>query len=97
HRALAEKLEAWADGNLAAIDHPDVDKTCRGLVARLGRDGWLQHTAPGDTDAGKLDVRTLAIIRETLARHCGLADFAFAMQGLGAGPISLFGTPMQRQ
>ena len=97
HRALAEKLEAWANANLAAIDHHDVDAACRALVALLGRDGWLQHTAPGDADAGKIDVRTLALVRETLARHSGLADFSFAMQGLGAGPISLFGTPAQRQ
>jgi acyl-CoA dehydrogenase len=97
HRALAEKLEAWANANLAAIDHHDVDAACRDLVALLGRDGWLQHTAPGDTDADKIDVRTLALVRETLARHSGLADFSFAMQGLGAGPISLFGTPAQRQ
>ena len=58
---------------------------------QLGRDGWLQHTAPGEAERDKLDVRTLALMRETLARHAGLADFAFAMQGLGAGPISLFG------
>ncbi len=97
HRVLAEKIEAWAVKNLAAIDHRDVDAACRTLVTRLGRDGWLQHTAPDDSDAEKLDVRTLALVRETLARHSGLADFAFAMQGLGAGPISLFGKPEQRK
>ena len=64
-------------------------------MQKLGRDGWLKHTAPGDDPAEKIDVRTLALIRETLARHSGLADFAFAMQGLGAGPISLFGTTAQ--
>jgi len=96
HRALAEKLEAWAVANLAHVNHHDVDGACRDLVARLGRDGFLQHTAPGDTEAEAIDVRTLALVRETLARHAGLADFAFAMQGLGAGPISLFGTPAQR-
>ncbi len=41
-------------------------------------------------------MRTLCLARETLARHDGLADFAFAMQGLGSGPISLFGTADQR-
>ena len=67
-------------------------------MAALGRDGWLLHSAPAPDDANaKLDVRTLALIRETLARHDGLADFAFAMQGLGAGPISLFGTAEQRR
>jgi acyl-CoA dehydrogenase len=95
HRVLAEKLDGWAAENLAAIDHHDVDAACRALVAQLGRDGWLAHTAPGD-EADKIDVRTLALVRETLARHSGLADFAFAMQGLGAGPVSLFGTPAQR-
>ena len=97
HRALAEQLEAWADNNLAHVAHDDVDATCRKLVAVLGRDGWLKHTAPDPaTPSDKLDVRTLALIRETLARYSGLADFAFAMQGLGAGPISLFGSSAQR-
>jgi acyl-CoA dehydrogenase len=97
HRAFAAKLEAWATANLASIDHHDVDAACRTLVAALGKDSWLQHTAPGDSESEKLDVRTLAIARETLARHSGLADFAFAMQGLGAGPISLFGSDAQRK
>ncbi len=97
HRALAEKLDSWVAANLAAVDHRDVDAACRKLVALLGKDGWLQHTAPGEGKADKIDVRTLALVRETLARHSGLADFAFAMQGLGAGPISLFGSAEQRR
>ena len=96
HRALAERLESWATQHCAHIDHSDVDAACRELVHKLGRDGWLKHTAPGDDPSEKIDVRTLALIRETLARHSGLADFAFAMQGLGAGPISLFGTAAQK-
>lgn len=96
HRVLAAKLEAWAGDNLKSVDHHDVDAACRKLVAQLGDAGFLQHTAPGDTDAEKIDVRSLALTREILGRHSGLADFAFAMQGLGAGPISLFGTPAQR-
>ncbi len=96
HRAYAGKLDAWAGANLAHVDHHDVDAACRSLVAQLGDAGFLMHTAPGDTDAERIDVRTLALTRETLARHSGLADFAFAMQGLGAGPISLFGTYAQR-
>ena len=98
HRALAMALDQWAEEKLGAVDHGDVDAACRQIVAMLGRDGWLEHSAP-DPEQGnaKLDVRTLAIIRETLARHEGLADFSFAMQGLGAGPISLFGTPEQRR
>ena len=62
----------------------------------LGRDGWLKFSAPGEGASEGIDVRALALIRETLARHSGLADFAFAMQGLGAGPISLFGSVEQR-
>ena len=93
HRDLADRLEEWCTANLP-VDHTDVDGACRDLVRRLGGDGWLAHTA---ADAGdRLDVRTLCLIRETLARHDGLADFAFAMQGLGAGAITLFGTDEQR-
>jgi len=95
HRALAGKIEAWAAGNLAGIDHGDSDAACRRLVAQLGEAGWLALTAP-DQDGAPLDVRSLALARETLARHDGLADFSFAMQGLGAGPISLFGSEPQR-
>ena len=95
HRALAEALERWCENNLPA-DHGDVDAACRDLVQRLGRDGWLAHSAPEPGAPAPLDVRTLCLIRETLARHDGLADFAFAMQGLGAGPISLFGNAKQR-
>lgn len=93
HRELADGLDRWATDRLGAIDHTDTDQACRDLVATLGTDGWLQHT--GDMD-GRLDVRNLCLIRETLARHDGLADFAFAMQGLGTGAISLFGTDVQK-
>ncbi|AXK81976.1 acyl-CoA dehydrogenase [Pseudolabrys taiwanensis] len=96
HRAFAEKLDAWAAVNVADIDHHDTDAACRTLVARLGKDGWLKHTAPSVDGSERIDVRTLALARETLARHGGLADFAFAMQGLGAGPISLFGNDAQK-
>ena len=94
HRELAADLEAWASSYLAGIDHSDTDAACRGLVAALGAGGWARHSA---AEAGeKLDVRTLCLIRETLARHDGLADFAFAMQGLGTGAISLFGSEAQQ-
>jgi acyl-CoA dehydrogenase len=96
HRALAPAIEEWCTVNLP-VDHGDVEAACRDLVARLGRDGWLKHTAPDPAAAAPLDVRSLCLIRETLARHDGLADFAFAMQGLGAGPISLFGSADQRR
>jgi acyl-CoA dehydrogenase len=95
HRALAEGIEQWCAANLPT-DHGDIDAACRDLVQKLGRDGWLAHTAPDPDALAALDVRTLCLIRETLARHDGLADFAFAMQGLGAGPISLFGSAKQR-
>jgi len=95
HRVWAEKLGAWAKANLAYVDHHDVDAACRKLVKALGDGGFLSVTAPGEGN-DKLDVRTLALARETLAYHVGLADFAFAMQGLGAGPISLYGTQEQR-
>jgi acyl-CoA dehydrogenase len=96
HREVAERLETWAAANLPETGHGDVDDACRKLVSVLGRDGWLKFSAPGQGDSERIDVRTLALIRETLARHSGLADFAFAMQGLGAGPISLFGSLEQR-
>ncbi len=98
HRALAAALDAWAEEHLHDIDHHNVDAACRRLVADLGRDGWLTHSAidPNRPD-DRLDVRSLCLIRETLARFDGLADFAFAMQGLGTGAISLFGTETQKQ
>jgi acyl-CoA dehydrogenase len=95
HRALAGKLHAWATTRLGDVNHYDVDAACRALVRTLGEGGWLQLTAPGEGNE-RLDVRSLALCRETLARHDGLADFAFAMQGLGAGPISLYGSAAQR-
>ncbi|RMC33325.1 acyl-CoA dehydrogenase family protein [Paracoccus alkanivorans] len=91
HRELAAGLDEWARDALP-VDHGDVDAACRGLVAALGDGGWLRHSG-----GEKLDIRSLCLIRETLARHDGLADFAFAMQGLGMGAVSLFGTPSQRE
>jgi acyl-CoA dehydrogenase len=96
HREWAERLDAWCAANLP-VDHGDVDTACRKLVDMLGREGWLKPTAVGAENPAPLDVRTLCITRETLARHDGLADFAFAMQGLGTGAISLFGTDEQKQ
>ncbi|MGI3127225.1 acyl-CoA dehydrogenase family protein [Nitratireductor sp. PBL-C9] len=96
HRDWADRLDAWCAKNLP-VDHSDVDAACRDLVARLGEAGFLKPTAVDTANPGPLDVRTLCLTRETLARHDGLADFAFAMQGLGTGAISLFGTPEQQQ
>ncbi|SLN63413.1 Acryloyl-CoA reductase (NADH) [Roseivivax jejudonensis] len=95
HRDRARLLDAWAAG-IGPIDHDDTDATCRDLVARLGADGWLEATAADPADPRPLDVRALCLSRETLARHDGLMDFAFAMQGLGTGALSLFGTPDQQ-
>ena len=96
HRELAERLEHWCQKNLP-VNHHDVDAACRELVTMLGRDGWLKPTATDTDNPAPLDVRTLCITRETLARHDGLADFAFAMQGLGTGAISLFGSHEHKQ
>lgn len=96
HRTLATELRAWAERDVAhSHAGADADSECRALVAQLGNAGWLRYTVPKDFGGmhDKLDVRSLCIARETLARVSGLADFAFAMQGLGAGPISLFGSP----
>jgi len=97
HRALADRVDEWARTELADIDHSNVDETCKALVKALGDAGWLKLTAVDPTDENsRIDVRSLCILRETLARHVGLADFAFAMQGLGTGAISLFGTQAQK-
>ncbi|MEM8852860.1 MAG: acyl-CoA dehydrogenase family protein, partial [Pseudomonadota bacterium] len=96
HRELADALDAWANANLAHVDHANTDDACRALVTELGKGGWLTHAAVAPDSDAPLDVRSLCLIRETLARHDGLADFAFAMQGLGTGAISLFGTQAQK-
>ena len=96
HRRLAEALEEWASSNLGGIDLDNADTACRSLVASLGHAGFLLHSAVDPENETGLDVRSLCLIRETLARHDGLADFSFAMQGLGTGAISLFGTAEQK-
>jgi acyl-CoA dehydrogenase len=93
HRELARTLDAWAAQHVAGMHGDDVDATCRALVRELGAGGWLQHAV---SRGGAIDTRSICLIRETLARHNGLADFAFAMQGLGSGAISLQGTPVQQ-
>jgi len=94
HRTLADNLEGWAKTNLSNADHIDTDIETRELVRSMGAAGWLKYTG---SHTGTLDVRKICLIRETLARHNGLADFAFAMQGLGTGAISLFGTKAQKK
>ena len=93
HRVLAADLDEWAKDALDTIDHSDTDAACRKLVTLLGEAGITKYSG---AENGHLDVRTLCLIRETLARHDGLADFVFAMQGLGTGAISLFGTDKQK-
>ena len=96
HRRLATALDAWCGEHLQHVDHDgDVDAQCRSLVEQLGKAGWLHHAVAGEGAA--IDTRAICLIRETLARHDGLADFAFAMQGLGSGAISLQGTLAQRE
>lgn len=93
HRQLAEALAGWLEQGIGEPDHEDLDAKCKELVARLARGGWLDYSTP-DPEAGgnrSYDVRALCLIREHLAYHSGLADFAFAMQGLGSAPINLFG------
>jgi acyl-CoA dehydrogenase len=92
HRELEASLDEWANAHLHQDSSTDVDAQCRALVKALGAAGWLEH-AVGDA----IDTRSICLIRETLARHEGLADFAFAMQGLGSGAISLQGTAAQKE
>jgi acyl-CoA dehydrogenase len=99
HRELAHKLESWATQHISHHHGPDVDAECRALVKTLGAAGWLRHAVGSVAYGGAsetIDTRAICLIRETLARHSGLADFAFAMQGLGSGAITLAGTAEQR-
>jgi acyl-CoA dehydrogenase len=101
HRQLAAKLDHWVAEEIAPMagEHGEVDDTCRELVRRLAAGGWLRYAIPSAYGGvyERLEVRALCVIREILAHAHGLADFAFAMQGLGSGPISLFGSDEQRR
>lgn len=104
HRDLHDRVDAWARDHVEALSEQGETSevaaaTVRRLVAAMGEASWLA-TAVGGSDGsqhGPLDARSLCICREVLARHAGLADFAFAMQGLGSGPIGLFGSPEQKE
>jgi acyl-CoA dehydrogenase len=99
HRAVAEEIESWCAANLQHTYPHSVDDACRSLVRQLGADGWLRYTIGGVAYGGAsdtMDTRTLCILREVLSRHSGLADFAFALQGLGSGAITLCGNQEQR-
>lgn len=103
HRTLASSLDGWAaehlgdGGSLSAHgeSQAEVDAACRALVGALGRDGWLRYAVPARFGGvfEEVDSRAVCVVRETLARHDALADFAFAMQGLGSAPIVLAGEP----
>jgi acyl-CoA dehydrogenase len=97
HRELAAKLDEWARREITegiTSTASSLDAACRAIVRKLGAAGWLRYTVPAAYGGAhdKLDVRSLCIARETLSRISGLADISFAMQGLGAGPITLFGS-----
>jgi acyl-CoA dehydrogenase len=92
HRELARRLEAFP----VPAHSASIEDDCRTLVRRLGEAGLLEHCCVPE-EGGRFDVRSLALSRDILARREPLADFAFAMQGLGSGPISLFGSAGQRK
>lgn len=97
HRQLAHELETWAAQNISHPQPTHADEQCKTLVQQLGQAGWLQYAVANPALPASIDTRAICIIRETLARHNGLADFAFAMQGLGSGAISLHGSPKQKE
>jgi acyl-CoA dehydrogenase len=96
HRALARELLPWAAAQ--SVDERDDRAACRDWVKRLGQSGWLRYCVPASSGGAleRLDSRALVLLRETLAFHSPLADFAFAMQGLGSGAITLAGSAAQR-
>ena len=98
HRTLERELEQWASKHIAAHG-TDTDAACRTLVRDLGRAGWLKYCVPAAYGGAleQIDLRSLCILRETLGRHDGLADFSFAMQGLGSGAISIAGNEAQKR
>lgn len=96
HRDLAAELDAWLDETPFPhhINEDKVDAACAEFLAEMVEAGFVKHAVRRGKEA--LDVRSLCLIREHFARHSGLLDFVFAMQGLGSGPISLFGSELQR-
>jgi acyl-CoA dehydrogenase len=99
HRTLAAEARGWVTSNVSEDEPADVDAACRGLVRALGDAGWLRYAVPKRYGGvfERLDVRSLCLLRETLSYRSGLADFCLAMQGLGTGAVSLFGTEEQKR
>ncbi|WP_206019778.1 acyl-CoA dehydrogenase family protein [Pseudomaricurvus alkylphenolicus] len=99
HRQLANDIDTWAQANIDGEAHGDidVDAECSKIVRQLAEAGFLKHCVALRDENGKLDVRSMCLMREHLARQSGLADFAFAMQCLGSVAISLFGNDEQQQ
>jgi len=103
HKELALSLDRWAHQNIDDAPHArgqETDEACVGLVRKLGAADWIRYAVGGTAWGGSaetIDTRGICLIRETLARHSGLADFAFAMQGLGSGAITLHGTEEQKR
>ena len=97
HRELATRLEAWCDSHTELFQQAHtlpLDDACRAIVSTLGKAGWLKYVVPKAYGGANesLDVRSICLIRESLAQRSGLVEFCFAMQGLGMGPVSLFGS-----
>jgi acyl-CoA dehydrogenase len=99
HRRLQGDLLPWRDNHLRLQDEADASGACEAYVAQLGQAGWLRYAVPEAYGGAlpSLDVRSLCLIRETLGYASGLAEFAFAMQGLGSGPVSLYGSESLKQ
>jgi len=104
HRVFKTQLQEWTSKQFADQHGHDesrdaIDRECVSLVKALGQGGWLKPAIAGKAHGGAsevIDTRTICLLREELAWHHGLADFAFAMQGLGSGAVSLKGTPEQQ-
>lgn len=100
HKQLAFDADAWARENIHEASDEDVNDTCRDFVRHYGRDGWLKYVIGGREfggDSDRINARSICVLRETLAYHSGLAEFSLAMQGLGSGAITLFGSPAQKE
>lgn len=100
HRALYAQVKEWSAQTLTNRVHAgSVDAHCVRLTQQMGDAGWLRYCVPAEYGGAlkDLDSRSLCLMRQALGYYDGLADFAFVMQGLGSGPISLFGSEALKQ